>query len=924
MPSQQADLELRPGLSIAQYELIRELGRGGMGVVYLARDTRLGRRVAIKFLLGGNRGLSESFLREARATAACQHENILIVYEVGEHRAVPYMVLEYLEGHTLRGLLNGRQLAPRRVVELMLPVARALVRAHELEIVHRDLKPENVFLTVSGGIKVLDFGIASLLGEQASASRNQQAAIANPGDDDLDGDTAGVDAAAGTPAYMSPEQFGADGIDQRSDLWAFGVMLYEMLAGQHPVQPLNSRELQRQAKAFDEPMPELGGAVVGVPFRLGQLVQRCLRKSKEHRIQSAREVVQEMEALLPSRAQRERGAEDGPYPGLLAFQENEADRFFGRGADVQRVTARLQELSLAAVIGPSGVGKSSFARAGVIPALKTSGERWEAFVVRPGRHPLQSVASALRVLSSTTRVREEQAAPVAGAGTDSRALEQDELSARLLKEPGYLGALLRSRALQRNQKILLFIDQFEELYTLVADEAERDAFVAALCGVADDPAAPLRVLLSLRSDFLDRLGAHKHFAEAVARGLVFLQPLAQEALREALVAPVEQLGYAFENEAMVSDMVQALATTPGALPLLQFAGSKLWEARDPRRRVLTEASYREMGGVSGVLSQHADQVVNSLPLRLQRLTRTLFQRLITADGTRAVVELSEVAELDLDPALIPDLVHRLVEARLLIVQRSGHERHATVELVHESLITRWPLLRRWIDEGRDDGVFLEQLRTTARLWHARGRPQGLLWTGQAMADARRFRLRHQQALPQNEEAYLDAVARLATRAQRKRRAGVIGIIASLSLVIAGGAVALVQVRRAEQQAIQQARVASHEASRARAAELEVKQQLELVEREQAAKARAEAAVARGKLDLQGVNVELQASLERTSAESERARSAAARSLRLALSLRTSNQTLESTNGQLQSLLADERARAERLELERGKIATELR
>jgi hypothetical protein len=260
----------------------------------------------------------------------------------------------------------------------------------------------------------------------------------------------------------------------------------------------------------------------------------------------------------------------------------------------------------------------------------------------------------------------------------------------------------------------------------------------------------------------------------------------------------------------------------------------------------------------------------------------------------------------------------------LVVQGRGHEDDATIELVHESLITRWPLLRRWIDEGRDDGVFREQLRTAARLWDARGRPQGLLWRGEAMEDARRWRARHADVLPQKEQEYLDAVARLATRSQRRRQAAVVGTIAFLSLVIAGGGVALVQVREAEREAVEQAAVASREAERARRAETEVKAQLEVVEREQAAKSRAEAAVQRGKEDLRVANLELTRSLARTEAESQRAQAAAQSSRELAKSLRTANDDLEVSKGKLEKLLAEERERAARLERERGKIATELR
>ena len=143
-----------PGTRIQQYELIRELGRGGMGVVYAARDTKLGRRVAMKFLRDVDREVVDRFLVEARATAQCNHDNIVIIHEVDEHDGMPYMVLELLEGKTLRELMGrsdgGKRMPPSRVVELMLPVARALARAHELGIVHRDLKPENVLVTTRG------------------------------------------------------------------------------------------------------------------------------------------------------------------------------------------------------------------------------------------------------------------------------------------------------------------------------------------------------------------------------------------------------------------------------------------------------------------------------------------------------------------------------------------------------------------------------------------------------------------------------------------------------------------------------------------------------------------------------------------------------------------------------------------------------
>ncbi len=156
-------LQPKAGMHIYQYELIRELGSGGMGAVYLARDTKLGRRVAIKFLQHSNRALSERFLLEAQATARCSHENIVVIHDVKEHGGVPFMVLEYLQGSTLGDLIGDDRVPPSRAVQLVVPVVRALVCAHQHKIVHRDLKPPNIFMTDTGIIKVLDFGVAKVV-----------------------------------------------------------------------------------------------------------------------------------------------------------------------------------------------------------------------------------------------------------------------------------------------------------------------------------------------------------------------------------------------------------------------------------------------------------------------------------------------------------------------------------------------------------------------------------------------------------------------------------------------------------------------------------------------------------------------------------------------------------------------------------------
>ena len=216
-------LNLQPGRRIGAYTIVRQLGFGGAGEVWRAKDERLGRDVAIKVLLPHLSTDAEKlrrFAEEARAAGTLNHPNILTVYDVGEHDGTPYLVSECLEGRSLRERLKAGPMAVSEATSVALGVAQGLVAAHERGIIHRDLKPENTFLKSDGGIKLLDFGLAKLKLPAASPTASAD-------------DTA-MSMIAGTAAYMAPEQARGESPDPRSDLFALGVMMYEMLAGQHP------------------------------------------------------------------------------------------------------------------------------------------------------------------------------------------------------------------------------------------------------------------------------------------------------------------------------------------------------------------------------------------------------------------------------------------------------------------------------------------------------------------------------------------------------------------------------------------------------------------------------------------------------------------------------------------------------------------
>ncbi len=300
-------LRLEVGATIKHYELLRKLGEGGMGTVYLARDTTLGRLVAIKVLQMQTGPSAERFLIEAQATARCRHDNIVVIYEVGEFRGYPYMVLEYLEGRTLREWMAQRDpssgpVPPSLAVELLLPVVRALSCAHLLGIVHRDLKPENIFLTASGRVTVLDFGIAKWVeASKISAIASTARLLAKPAGLTQEG------ALVGTLPYMSPEQLRAEDVDARSDLWTVGILLYELVTGEHPVRYRSVFELL-EIGGSEEPMPRVRDKRPDVGA-LGPIIDRCLEKPRAKRYGSAEELVAALEGVARGGKASELGAQ---------------------------------------------------------------------------------------------------------------------------------------------------------------------------------------------------------------------------------------------------------------------------------------------------------------------------------------------------------------------------------------------------------------------------------------------------------------------------------------------------------------------------------------------------------------------------------------------------------------------------------------
>src|SRR5512135_3154437 len=452
-----------------------------------------------------------------------------------------------------------------------------------------------------------------------------------------------------------------------------------------------------------------------------------------------------------------------PYRGLEVFDIAHAPFFFGREALTEWLIVKLraspsgQENRFLAILGASGSGKSSLARAGLIPAIKrgelVGSAEWPVVILKPGRDPIESLAVALAGLDGA------RPSPVAVQGLMS-GLQANENTLHLTTR-------LALRDAPPARRLVLLVDQFEEVFTLCEDEEARKALFANLLYAATITGGQTIVLLTMRADFYGKCGAYPALAAAMSDHQLLVGPMAEDELRRAIERPAQLAGGEFEP-GLVEMLLQEVAGQPGSLPMLQFALTELWGRREGRR--LTVAAYRAIGGLQGALEGRANEVLGTFNDTERETCRRIFLRLIQpgegTEDTKRRASFGELVPAGSDAESVESVISRLANARLITTGDPNDPGKTSVEVAHEALIRGWGRLRQWVEADRAGLRVQRRLTEAAHEWDHAGREPSLLFAGARLATAREWAESHPGELSPLEVDFLAA----GLEAERKRKA----------------------------------------------------------------------------------------------------------------------------------------------------------
>ena len=772
---------------VGRFEVRNEIATGGFAVVLRAWDEELESFVALKILhskLAEDEEIHRRFLEEARLLRRIRSANVVTVHDVGRlNDGRPYFVMDFADRGTLESRLErppgSRALDPQGILALVDAVADGLSAIHEAGVVHRDIKPANILFQLARRSPLeQDHAAAESEGPNSVlVGTDERVLVGDLGiAKDLVKHAGSATITGGTPLYQAPEQDDPEAaITPAADVYAASALLWHVLTGQRPPKPNSVMD-----------------GLASLPPAWHDMIGNGMALDPEARfnIESWRSGVHEIlaheaadaQGALPTEAIPLAAA--CPYKGLAAYQPEDARFFFGREALIDELARRMQLHQVLVVGGPSGSGKSSLVRAGLIPALKAgalpSSDTWQVLLLTPGRDPIAELYFQVTRTSPSIKA--------------SLSLED------LIAHPTMARHL--SGANGSEQHLVLCIDQFEELFTL-APEAQHRKFVEALSAMTDPADSRVRVVIAVRADFYAACAQIPWLAESITRNQVLVGPMTGPELRRAISEPVRPAGMYLER-GLVDAIINEAGEEAGSLPLVAHALVETWMRR--QANTLTLEGFRAAGGVAGAISQTADATFQHRFDDAERnATKRLFLRLVTpGEGTPDTRRILPRSEIDHDSA--PQVMHRVVECltevRLLTVDDTS------VQIAHEALLRTWPRLRGWIEESRDDLRMRQRISRAATEWNVESRDSDLLYRGTPLLSALEWAGRNPDQLDELERAFLDASTETKARAEavaaererrtRRARRTAVAVLSFLALgTTAASVIAFLEFREAQ-------------------------------------------------------------------------------------------------------------------------------
>ncbi|MBL8134447.1 MAG: protein kinase [Anaerolineae bacterium] len=805
-------MQLTPGQHLKGYELRERLAAGGFGAVYRAYQTSVGRDVAIKVILP-NVANQPDFIRrfeiEAQLIARLEHLHIVPLYDYWRDPDGAYLVMRWLKGGTLADALQRGAFDLEAALLLTDHITAALEAAHRGGVIHRDLKPANIFLDEDGNAYLGDFGIAKDLTNSNAANTADDAILgtldyispeqarSEPITPRTDIYSLGVvlyELLTGShpfPNVTSVERLykhlneplpliddpdlpaGINDVIQKATAkdpahrfasaaelaaaFRGASAISGMIPSENPVEMLTLREqeilhLIIQGLPNKEIAQRLTVTVGTVKWYITQIYKKLHVRSRVQAIVRARELdlirtgsqAEDPPTLIGAVALPTSALQvQNPYKGLRAFKSADHEDYFGQEKLIEKLVRRLSETGenshFLAVIGPSGSGKSSLVKAGLIPALwrgaVAGSERWYVAEMLPADHPLDELEVAL------TRIASNQAHNL------REHLERDRRG------------LLRAAqiVLPDDGDLLLLIDQFEEAFTLLEDEAARVHFLDLIHTAVTEPRSRVRVVITLRADFYDRPLQYPDFGELVRSRMETILPLSAEGLERAIARPAERVGVSFET-GLIPSIIQEIHYQPGALPLLQYALTELFEQR--QGRVITHDNYRAIGKTTGALAKRAEEIYLELDAKQQAAAQQMFLRLVTlgegVEDTRRRTLRSELSAIAANSDEMDEIIDMFSAYRLLSLDHDPATRSPTVEVAHEAILREWERLRGWLNASRHEIRLQRQLATAVTEWHAAKQENSFLLRGARLEQFEKWSNETQIALTPDERAYLTA------------------------------------------------------------------------------------------------------------------------------------------------------------------------